>query len=172
MGDFISLLKAITLINAARKVEGGLPSSILLSMLIWAAIDFAIKLVPFVGDLVTAIIKPNTRNLARVEAFLAKKAAKSLRRGDGPIAAPSRRRGGGSAARNTQSPLVVSEQPGSSRGMTTTTTTGAGSRDVGGSYGTVRGPGSQRRGKERHILPLFRKNEESDSEEEGVTTRR
>lgn len=168
MGDFVSLLKAITLINAARKVEGGLPSSILLSMLVWAAIDFAIKLVPFLGEIVTAIIKPNTRNLARVEAFLAKKAARSLRRGDGPVA--TRGGGGSRGARNTQPPLVVSEQPGAQRGMAATTS--AGPRGAGGSYGTVRSNGSQRRGGERHILPFFRKNEESDSEEEGIAPRR
>lgn len=163
MGDFISLLKAISLINAARKVEGGLPSSILVSMLIWAAIDFAIKLVPFVGDLVTAIIKPNTRNLARVEAFLAKRAAKSLRRGDDPVATTSR--GGGSSRGAPRG--AVSAQPGVQRGMTA-----AGGAETGGSYGTVQNTGSQRRRGERQVLGFFRKNEESDSEEEGIATSR
>lgn len=158
MGDFVSLLKAITLINAARKVEGGLPSSILISMLIWAAIDFAIKLVPFVGEIVTAIIKPNTRNLARVEAYLAKKAAKSQRRGDGPVSAPRSRGVGGG---------TVSEQPDVERGMTATSTA-SGSRDTGRSYGTVQNSRSQRRGERR--FGLFRKNEESDSEDEGIVT--
>lgn len=164
MGDFISLLKAITLINAARKVEGGLPASILVSMLIWAAIDFAIKLVPFVGDLVTAIIKPNTRNLARFEAFLAKKAAKSLRRGDGPVTTTPSRGGGSSRGAATRGP--VSEQPGVQRGMT------AAGAEAGGSYGTVQNTGSQRRRGEKQVMGFFRKNEESDSEEEGIAPRR
>lgn len=153
MGDFVSLLKAVSLINAARRVEGGLPAPVLLAMLAWAAVDFAIKLVPIVGEVVTAIVKPNTRNLARVEALLAKRAAKR-----------QQQRGGSSSSRGA---AVVAEQPDVERGMTTAGPSGpsGSTRD----YGTVQPPAArtkqqQRRGERR--FGFLRRNAESDTEEE------
>lgn len=157
MGDFVSLLKAVSLINAARRVEGGLPAPVLLAMLAWAAVDFVIKLVPIVGEVVTAIVKPNTRNLARVEALLAKRAAKRQQQ---------RQQGGGSSR---GAAAVVAEQPDVERGMTAATSGPSGSRDAGGrSYGTVQPPArtkqQQRRGERR--FGFLRRNAESDTEEE------
>lgn len=146
-------------------------------MLVWAAVDFAIKLVPVVGDVLTAIIKPNTRNLVRVEAFLARKgerrgvqvqvAGRGHGRDDGLVS-----EGGG---RGVREPLLVGVQPrleesmragGSEGGVaepaygTVVVAGGAGdsSRDV-------EGVGEGRK-KSRHILPFWRRNEESDSEDE------
>ncbi|KAF3770070.1 hypothetical protein M406DRAFT_28784, partial [Cryphonectria parasitica EP155] len=76
VGDFIALLNALSLIRAARRVDGGLPAFALVAMLAWAAVDFAVKLVPIVGEVVTAIVKPNTRNAMRLEALLAARGAK------------------------------------------------------------------------------------------------
>lgn len=168
VGDFVSLLKAVSLINAARRVEGGLPAPVLLAMLAWAAVDFAIKLVPIVGEVVTAIVKPNTRNLARVEALLAKRAAKRQPRGGS--------RGGSRGAGAAAAEVVVAEQPDVERGMTTAATSGpSGSRDAGSTrdYGTVQPPAArtkqqQRRGERR--FGFLRRNAESDSEEEPITT--
>lgn len=152
-------------------------------MLVWAAVDFAIKLVPIVGDVLTAIIKPNTRNLVRVEAFLARKgerrgvqvqvAGRGLGHGrdDGLVS-----EGGG---RGVREPLLVGVQPRREEGMRA----GGGGGGEGGvaepAYGTVvvaggagessrdvEGAGEEGRKKSKHILPFWRRNEESDSEDE------
>ncbi|KAJ4391928.1 hypothetical protein N0V93_005548 [Gnomoniopsis smithogilvyi] len=174
IGDVISLLNALTLIRTARKVDGGLPPFLVATMLVWAAVDFAIKLVPVVGDVLTAIIKPNTRNLVRVESFLARKGERrgvqvqvaGRGRDDGLVS-----EGGG---RGVREPLLVGVQPQREEGMraggeggvaepaygTVLVAGGAGenSRDLEGA-----GEGRQR---SRHILPFWRRNEGSDSEDE------
>lgn len=148
-------------------------------MLVWAAVDFAIKLVPVAGDVLTAIIKPNTRNLMRVEAFLARKgerrgvqvqvaAGRSGRgRDDGLVS-----EGGG---RGVREPLLVGVQPRLEESMRA----GGGEGGIAEpAYGTVvvaggagessrdvEGAGEGRK-KSRHILPFWRRNEESDSEDE------
>lgn len=150
-------------------------------MLVWAAVDFAIKLVPVVGDVLTAIIKPNTRNLVRVEAFLARKGERrgvqvqvagrgGPGRDDGLVS-----EGGG---RGVREPLLVGVQPRREEGMR------AGGGGEGGvaepAYGTVVVAGGDGAGessrdvegggdgmkKSRHILPFWRRNEDSDSEDE------
>lgn len=173
VGDVVSLLNALSLIRAARRVDGGLPPFLVATMLVWAAVDFAIKLVPIVGDVLTAIIKPNTRNLLYVEGFLARKGA---RRGLlVQVAGPGREdglvsEGGG---RGVREPLLVGVQPGRQEDMRAgggvaepaygtvlaATEAGENSRDVEGG-----GEGGKR---SRHILPFWRRNEESDSDDEG-----
>lgn len=142
-------------------------------MLVWAAVDFALKLVPVVGDVLTAIIKPNTRNLVRVESFLARKGE---RRGVQVQVAGSGRDDNGlvseGGGRGVREPLLVGVQPEPVEGMraggggvaeptygTVVVAGGAGdnSRDVEGD-----GEGRQR---SRHILPFWRRNDESDDEE-------
>lgn len=66
VGDLVSLYNAASLVRAARGVRGGLPPGVLGAMAAWALVDFVIKLVPVVGDVLTAIIKPNTRNCMMV----------------------------------------------------------------------------------------------------------
>lgn len=165
VGDVISLLNALGLVRAARRVDGGLPPATLAVMLLWAAVDFAIKLVPIVGDLVTAVVKPNTRNLMRVEAVLRRRGEERL----------IREAVGAGARAGVREPLLVvpAEQPEVRRGMS------VGVGTAGPSYGTVTavgagagaGAGGQSRigGRtaSRHLLPFWRKNEESDGEEEA-----
>lgn len=143
-------------------------------MLVWAAVDFAIKLVPVVGDVLTAIIKPNTRNLVRVEAFLARKGERRgvqvqvAGRDDGLV-----REGGG---RGVREPLLVGVQPRPEEGMRAGgeggvaepaygTVVVAGGDGAGESSRDVEGGGEGRK-KSRHILPFWTRNEDSDSEDE------
>ncbi|KUI62291.1 hypothetical protein VP1G_09411 [Cytospora mali] len=172
VGDLVSLANALSLIRTARRVGGGgLPAAVLVPMVVWALVDFVIKLVPVAGDILTAIIKPNTRNCMRVEAFLRKRGEKNLR---GAAAAGRGRGPGRGAARGVtvgvDEPLVVSAQPGLQSGMS-----------PGAAYGTVSpaaGSGSgravvrERDGRSRHLLPFWRKNEDTDSEGEEDETRR
>ncbi|KAI3401219.1 hypothetical protein diail_11925 [Diaporthe ilicicola] len=165
--DIISLINALTLIRAARKVQGGLPAATLVAMLTWALIDFAIKLIPIVGDILTAIIKPNTRNCMRVEALLRERGSKTLRAAaDRTVPAPPRA--------TVHAPLLVSSQPGAQTRMVA----GSGAAP---SYGTVPAgaaaaqPGAEDRRSTRHLLPFWRRNDDSDSvsdsDSEGETQR-
>lgn len=158
VGDIVALLNALSLIRAARRVDGGLPPATTLAMLMWAAVDFVIKLVPVVGDVVTAVVKPNTRNLMRFEAVL-------RRRGE------MRLRDAGSRDGAREPLLATAQQPPAQGPMS------VGIGAAGPSYGTVAavganpGTGSQSgidwRKASRHLLPFWRRNEDSDSEAEA-----
>lgn len=63
----------MNLVRQAMKVEGGLDTTIQLRMMINIALDFAVGLVPFAGDLVDAVFKCNTRNVRLLEKHLDKK---------------------------------------------------------------------------------------------------
>lgn len=163
VGDVVSLINALSLIRAARRVSGGLPAGVLVPMLAWALIDFVIKLVPIVGDILTAIIKPNTRNCERVEGFLRRRGEKNLR--GGPAA-----RGRGVVPADV-APLVVAAQPGRQSGMspgaaygTVSSAPRAGSGSGSGQATTVRERAP--RSGSRHLLPFWTRNEDTDSEEE------
>lgn len=52
------------------KVQGGLPTGILIQMLINVAIDFLIGIVPFIGDIADAYFKANTKNCRLLEKHL------------------------------------------------------------------------------------------------------
>ncbi|POS76501.1 PH domain-containing protein [Diaporthe helianthi] len=173
VGDIISLFNALTLIRAARKVQGGLPVPTLVAMLLWALVDFAIKLIPIVGDILTAIIKPNTRNCMRVEALLRQRAARRAGTGAATTTATaSDRTGGPRTGVTVRAPLLASSQPGAQSRMVATSGSSASP-----SYGTVAaGAGTtQTRGEDRrstrHLLPFWRRNDDTDSESEGEATR-
>lgn len=174
----MSLLHALSLVRAARRVgDGGLPARLLLLLLAWAAADFVVKLVPLAGDVLTAIVKPNTRNLMHVEAFLRARGERRLREAARvagvSVGVP------GAGARPDEPLLVVTAQPPAQRGMSATATTATGVA-AGPSYGTVpaaAGAGSAQavggRKESRHLLPFWRRREDSDSsdEEEDIERR-
>lgn len=178
IGDIISLLNALSLVRLSRRVDGGLPPFLVATMLVWCAVDFALKLVPIVGDVLTAIVKPNTRNLVRVEDFLARRGerrgvlvqqAAGRARDDGLV-----REGGGAGVRE---PLLVGVQP-EGQGRMTVGGARAGGGVVEPAYGTVLGAdagegrvrdaeGGEARKRSRHIFPFWKRNEESDGEDEA-----
>lgn len=147
-------------------------------MLVWALVDFAIKLIPIVGDILTAIIKPNTRNCMRVEALLRERANK--RSGSAAPAASGRTVPAPRGA-TARAPLLVSSQPGTQTRMVT----GSGGSGAAPSYGTVSAgsgaaasssgnaqPGADDRRSTRHLLPFWRRNDDTDSDEsEGEVAR-
>ncbi|ROV94635.1 hypothetical protein VSDG_06136 [Cytospora chrysosperma] len=166
IGDFVSLVNALSLIRAARRVRGGLPAGVLVPMLAWALIDFVIKLVPIVGDILTAIIKPNTRNCERVEAFLRRRGEKNLR---GPGAAGATR--GRGLAPVDDAPLVVAAQPGRQSGMSPGAAYGTVSPGAGSGSGQAVRERAPRSGS-RHLLPFWTRNEDTESEGEEDEARR
>ncbi|KXS95948.1 hypothetical protein AC578_7993 [Pseudocercospora eumusae] len=72
-GDAVGAALALLVVKKCMQVEGGLSNSLKARMLINIAIDFAIGLVPFVGDLADAAFKCNTMNLRLLERHLDEK---------------------------------------------------------------------------------------------------
>jgi hypothetical protein len=70
IGDAADALLALNLILSMRKIECGLPNSVLLMMLVNLAIDFIVGLVPFIGDLADAAVKCNGKNVRLLEEHL------------------------------------------------------------------------------------------------------
>lgn len=159
--------------RAARRAD--LPAGLTLALLAWAAADFLVKLVPVAGDVLAAVVKPNTRNLVRVEACLRARGERRLRAAGLPVVVPGAP--GAGAGPGADEPLLVASQPPAQGGMV------SGAAAAGPSYGTVRaaaaadgaGPepesgraaGGGRKGGSRHLLPFWRDEEDTDSEEEA-----
>ena len=78
---------AVMVMKTCAQVEGGLPNSVRMKMMFNIALDFAIGLVPFVGDVADAVFRANTRNAVVLEDYLREKGRKQLRRSGQPIPA-------------------------------------------------------------------------------------
>jgi hypothetical protein len=72
VGDVADAALSLNLIRGMRKVECGLPSGVLIMMLVNMAIDFIVGLVPFIGDLADAAVKANGKNVRLLEEHLDK----------------------------------------------------------------------------------------------------
>ncbi|KAF4974871.1 hypothetical protein FZEAL_8272 [Fusarium zealandicum] len=87
VGDVFDLLMALIVMKTCMQVDGGLPSSVKMKMLSNIAFDFAIGIVPFIGDLVDAMFRANTRNAALLETYLREEGKKNLRENGQPLPA-------------------------------------------------------------------------------------
>jgi len=72
-GDAAAAALSLNLIRNMLKVEGRLPMHIILMMLFNLALDFAVGLVPLLGDLADAAFKCNGKNVRLLEQHLDKK---------------------------------------------------------------------------------------------------
>jgi len=79
IGDFIDLFFALMVYRTCCSVEPELPSSVKMRMQINVLIDFAIGLVPFIGDLADAAYKCNTRNVVLLEKELRARGQKRIK---------------------------------------------------------------------------------------------
>ncbi|KJZ76047.1 hypothetical protein HIM_04503 [Hirsutella minnesotensis 3608] len=87
IGDALDAFMALMVFKTCCQVEGGLPNQLKIQMLFNVALDFAIGLVPFLGDLADAIFKANTRNCLLLEQHLREKGKKELRKSGLPVPA-------------------------------------------------------------------------------------
>lgn len=78
-GDILDVFLALMVFQTCRKVEGGLPQAVQMQMIMNIALDFAVGLVPFLGDVADAVFKANTRNAVVLEKFLRKKGQANLK---------------------------------------------------------------------------------------------
>ncbi|KAL7786685.1 hypothetical protein V8C37DRAFT_391722 [Trichoderma ceciliae] len=86
-GDALDAFMALMVYKTCCQVEGGLPTSIHLRMLINIIFDFGVGLVPFLGDLADAMFRANTRNATLLEEHLRQKGKLELRKSGQPIPA-------------------------------------------------------------------------------------
>ncbi|PTB34804.1 uncharacterized protein TrAFT101_011190 [Trichoderma asperellum] len=84
-GDALDAFMAFMVYRTCCQVEGGLPTSVRIHMLINIILDFVVGLVPFLGDLADALFRANTRNAALLEEHLRQKGKKELRKSGQPI---------------------------------------------------------------------------------------
>ena len=74
IGDVIDALMAVMVMRHASKIDGGLPAALKSRMMLNIMLDFAVGLIPFLGDLADAVFRANTRNAWLLEEYLIKKA--------------------------------------------------------------------------------------------------
>lgn len=89
IGDLIDMLMAWNVVRMCGQIDGGLPAAIQSRMYFNIALDFAIGLVPFIGDVADAIFRANTRNAWILEEYLVKKAEadRKIKAGQSPVSA-------------------------------------------------------------------------------------
>jgi len=79
IGDFFDLLLAFMVYRTCNSVEPELSSGIKMKMKFNMAVDFAIGLIPFVGDIADAAYKCNTKNVILLEEELRERGRKRLK---------------------------------------------------------------------------------------------
>jgi hypothetical protein len=72
-GDALGYFIALMIFKRMRKVEGGLDTGTQIRMLINIMIDVLVGLIPFVGDVIDAAFKSNTKNVRLLERHLDQK---------------------------------------------------------------------------------------------------
>jgi len=78
VGDILDAFMAVMVFRTCNQVEGGLPNNVRSKMMFNIILDFAVGLVPFLGDVADALFRANTRNAVVLEEYLRKKGAKAL----------------------------------------------------------------------------------------------
>ncbi|OAP63051.1 hypothetical protein AYL99_02278 [Fonsecaea erecta] len=79
IGDCLDLFLALLVYRTCCSVEPELPSSVKMRMQMNVLIDFAIGLVPFIGDIADAAYKCNTRNVVLLEKELRSRGQKRIK---------------------------------------------------------------------------------------------
>jgi hypothetical protein len=120
VGDVLDTLLSIMVLRSATKVEGGLPASVMIPMLLNVIFDFVVGIIPFIGDVADAAFRANTRNAALLESHLREKGKKNLRKSGMPLPAidPSLGEEFDRVVQHEESGYT-SSQPGQQEGMTT-----------------------------------------------------
>lgn len=84
-GDAMDTLMALMVYKTCCQIEGGLPMNIKIMMMVNIIVDFVIGIVPFLGDLVDAMFKANTRNVILLEQHLREQGKKDLKKKGMPV---------------------------------------------------------------------------------------
>lgn len=73
IGDIICLLLSFAVMRDAQKIQGGLPTNVQAEFVGNICIDFALGLIPIVGDVIGIAYKANSRNTLALEHHLKKR---------------------------------------------------------------------------------------------------
>ncbi|KAJ9602881.1 hypothetical protein H2200_012661 [Cladophialophora chaetospira] len=79
LGDFADLLLALMVYRTCCSVKPELPASVKMRMQLNVLVDFAVGLIPIVGDLVDAAYKCNTKNVVLLENELRARGQKRIK---------------------------------------------------------------------------------------------
>jgi len=80
VGDAFDCFMALMVLRTCRKIDGGLPERLRTRMMLNIIIDFAVGLVPILGDIADAVYKCNTRNAVILEHYLRDRGEKNLKK--------------------------------------------------------------------------------------------
>jgi len=72
-------------LRTCAQIDDGLPKGVRSKMMLNIILDFAVGLVPFLGDVADAAFRANTRNAALLESHLREQGKKNLRKSGAPI---------------------------------------------------------------------------------------
>jgi len=86
IGDALDLFMALMVVKTCDGVEGKLDQNVRNKMIMNVILDFVVGLIPFLGDLVDAMYKCNTRNAVLLEEFLRKRGQLAIKRQGARIA--------------------------------------------------------------------------------------
>lgn len=76
---------ALMVFKTCCQIEDGLPMGVKIQMMINIILDFVIGIVPFLGDLVDALFRANTRNATLLEEHLREKGRLQLKKSGLPV---------------------------------------------------------------------------------------
>jgi hypothetical protein len=85
IGDVLDALLALMVFKTCNQIEDGLPAGVKMKMFLNIAFDFVIGIVPFVGDLMDAAFRANSRNALLLEQHLREKGKQRLRKAGQPV---------------------------------------------------------------------------------------
>lgn len=80
IGDVLDAFMALMVFRTCCQVEDGLPAGLRLKMMLNIVFDFALGLVPFVGDIADAAFRCNTKNAVLLEEHLREKGRQNLKK--------------------------------------------------------------------------------------------
>ncbi|KAK9495974.1 hypothetical protein V1508DRAFT_408983 [Lipomyces doorenjongii] len=84
IGAAIATYLSYCVVQAANKIDGGLPNWLYTKMMTNVIIDFALGLVPLVGDVVDILYKANSRNALLLESYLRERGKNNIANGNFP----------------------------------------------------------------------------------------
>ncbi|CZT41069.1 uncharacterized protein RSE6_00751 [Rhynchosporium secalis] len=125
IGDVIDAFMAMMVYKSCLKVEGGLPSDVKSKMMFNIVIDFAVGLVPFLGDIADALFRANTKNAVVLENHLREKGLKAMKASGQtvPVVDPTDPKVFDSHTNSDESPPHYATQPSTRQGTQSTAKT-------------------------------------------------
>ncbi|KAK9367660.1 hypothetical protein V1509DRAFT_132717 [Lipomyces kononenkoae] len=82
IGAAIAACLSYNVVQAANKIDGGLPNWLYTEMMANVSFDFGISLVPLLGSIASVLYKANSRNLLLLEKYLKERGQSNIANGN------------------------------------------------------------------------------------------